>query len=485
MPEHDSEWYKALLEAMRDMVLVKGPRSQLLWANKAFRDYYGMTEAELLNIVDAPHSDPDNTMQYVIDDQKVFDTAADLDIPREDVTDADGNVAQFHTVKSPIFQDGQVVRSIGVSRRIEDGTVFRREISHAEAKAFVAPLKAVIQSFPIPMLMVDVKKRVVSISPLWIAGFGDCDPGHDTFFADAFPVLKTLDPLLDNAIIRGVREVFELDTAAPRGRRLFHSFQISPWRFANGEVGGATLVATDVSDLHEKTRFLERANDELTQFSYRASHDLKGPLSTIKGLASFMIADLDDGDTEEARANADKIRIRARKLENTVTSILDLTRADLKSEIAAVVDPNAMLDEICAGLELQITRSNIDIQRDLQVSELFCEGARVQQILENLISNAIKYRSVIRPQSFVRITVEENSVNYRFSIIDNGIGIPEGKQDQAFEMFSRFHNEVSEGSGLGLAIVKRHVDAMNGDIQVRSSPEGTRFTVDLPKTGNA
>ena len=112
MEPYSAEWYQQVLNALRDLVLVKGARSKLLWANKAFLDYYGMTEEDLYQIVDAPHSDPDDTLQYVIDDQKVFDLRDHYNIPSEAVTDALGKVRRFHTIKSPILEEGQVIRTV-------------------------------------------------------------------------------------------------------------------------------------------------------------------------------------------------------------------------------------------------------------------------------------------------------------------------------------------------------------------------------------
>ncbi|MEL6349549.1 MAG: PAS domain-containing protein, partial [Myxococcota bacterium] len=111
------------LDSMRDMVLIKGPQSQLLWANRAFLDLYGMTREALRDMVDGPQSDPDDTMQYVRDDALVFQVANHVDVPSESVTDHHGVARLFHTIKSPMRIDGRVVMSVGVSRRHDDDTL--------------------------------------------------------------------------------------------------------------------------------------------------------------------------------------------------------------------------------------------------------------------------------------------------------------------------------------------------------------------------
>ncbi len=111
--------YRLFLDVIPDFVLVKGPNSRLLWANRAFREFYGMTNDELKGLRDAPFVDPDFTKQYVRDDAWVFANGKVLDIPCEPVTRFDGTVHYYHTVKTPIFdREGKVVMSLGISRDI-------------------------------------------------------------------------------------------------------------------------------------------------------------------------------------------------------------------------------------------------------------------------------------------------------------------------------------------------------------------------------
>jgi two-component system NtrC family sensor kinase len=125
--------HRQILDAMPDMVLVKGPQSRPEWANKAFRDAYGMTNEQLRGVIDAPFVEPDQTQQYVTDDRRVFETGASVDIPEEPISRHDGTVRTFHTVKSPIFDAaGQVIKTVGVSRDITDRKHMERELTQAQ-----------------------------------------------------------------------------------------------------------------------------------------------------------------------------------------------------------------------------------------------------------------------------------------------------------------------------------------------------------------
>lgn len=113
--------YEHILDAITDMVLVKGPHSRILYANRAFRDFYGMTLEQLQGMIDAPFNEPDYTQQYIKDDALVFSSGRTLDIPEEPVTRHDGKVSYFHTVKSPLFDGGgRVTKTVGVSRDITE-----------------------------------------------------------------------------------------------------------------------------------------------------------------------------------------------------------------------------------------------------------------------------------------------------------------------------------------------------------------------------
>lgn len=129
--------YQQILDGIVDMVLVKGPKSRIVWANKAFRDYYNMTNEQLQELIDAPFNEPDYTQQYISDDEHVFITGETLDIPQEPVTRFDGEVRMFHTVKSALRDaEGKIILTVGVSRDItsQKQTEAERERLLAEAE---------------------------------------------------------------------------------------------------------------------------------------------------------------------------------------------------------------------------------------------------------------------------------------------------------------------------------------------------------------
>ncbi len=238
--------------------------------------------------------------------------------------------------------------------------------------------------------------------------------------------------------------------------------------------------------LEEYNRLLKASNEELSQFSYRTSHDLRAPLITVRGLADAICEDIGDRDYREAEKNAHNIAGHVRKLEKLVIDILSLAKADLEITAKEAVCVNTVVAEIKTRLDTIYIESDVVIETDIDEELIFyISKVRLTQILENLISNAIKYSDKCKSRKYVKIsTMRKRQANFCV-VEDNGMGIPEEFRNRVFNMFERFHPNVSYGSGLGLYIIKKHIDNMGGKISFTSSEEGTRFVLEFPDTGEA
>jgi|GEM_PF-7048088 len=242
-------------------------------------------------------------------------------------------------------------------------------------------------------------------------------------------------------------------------------------------------VNWDITEMNARKRNLERANDELAQFAYRTSHDLKAPLVSVRGLAKAGIEEVESQNYEEVRDIFGRVVSQCARLEKLVIDILDLAKADFRSTEAKQVCLVEMIEDVLSKKKVEAQTRGVDLEfvRESDSLPIKVEEVRLVQILENLVSNAIKYKSPKKDRPHVKVRLHEKGTNLLLSVEDNGLGFPEEFQAKAFGMFQRFHPEVAPGTGLGLYIVKKHIDQMNGKISLSSSEEGSHFQIELPK----
>lgn len=236
-------------------------------------------------------------------------------------------------------------------------------------------------------------------------------------------------------------------------------------------------VAANIA-LDQKSAELADLNVDLSQFAYSASHDLKAPLSTIVGLMNVCIEDLDDNNLDEVRENFAKIMEIAKRSTEKVESVLEIARAAGKKITAEPVNIETEINNIwmdLAGAENHIQLKLVLTHKD----PIMLERATFGVILENLISNAVRYSDKDKKSSYIKINSHLDDKGLQIVVSDNGIGIPEENLDHVFQMFRRL--DERSGDGLGLALVKKQLDRLGGSIGVNSTVgKGTEFTITMP-----
>ncbi|MEY3405838.1 MAG: sensor histidine kinase [Bacteroidota bacterium] len=227
-----------------------------------------------------------------------------------------------------------------------------------------------------------------------------------------------------------------------------------------------------------KNKELIKANGELDNFVYRVSHDLRSPLLSVKGLLSLVFGNPDLDKKSENYLRRAEVSIN--RLDDTIREILEYSRNSRLSQKLELFDLSRMVQLIFDDLRY-LAGPDFDFRLKMETpNEVYSDGYRVNTVMRNLISNAVKYRRKNISNPFVDITVRQSGKNLLIITTDNGEGIPANYLPRVFDMFFRgSHSEV--GTGLGLYICKEVIEKMNGTISIQSvHGEGTTITVELP-----
>lgn len=242
------------------------------------------------------------------------------------------------------------------------------------------------------------------------------------------------------------------------------------------------------ADLKKAAELAKSANEAKTRFLFNMSHDIRTPMNAIIGFSGLLEKNLQNG--EKAKEYLGKICSSGNLLMTIINQILEIARIEsgtialqLKAE-----DINTVFHTVNTVFEEDIRKKNLQYSTDLDVYHtfIFCDRVKLQEIMLNIISNAIKYTSdghAVHVKIYEKDSEDPRKARFIFTCEDTGIGMSEEYLPHIFEEFSREHttteNKVA-GTGLGLPIVKSMIELMGGSIQVESTQGvGTKFTVDI------
>ena len=245
-----------------------------------------------------------------------------------------------------------------------------------------------------------------------------------------------------------------------------------------GKRAGIRGVIQDISDYKQIEAELIETNQELENFVYRAYHDIKGPLATIKGVC--YIASISTSDPIST-SYFSLLKKHTFQLENIISKLLIINELKAMKPAFEKINIEGIIDEVL------ITVQNLDGYKQVIVKQelflpniIFGDKIFLKIILQNLIENSIGFKA--EHQAWIKITVSYSDDNkyLKIAVSDNGIGVPEEYYNKIFERYFRV-SEKSKGTGLGLFIVKKLAEKLDAKVTVRSMPYvDTTFTVTIP-----
>lgn len=226
-----------------------------------------------------------------------------------------------------------------------------------------------------------------------------------------------------------------------------------------------------------QNRHLEKTNAELDRFLYSTSHDLRAPLSSIKGLVNIAAHETTDPVLQKYFTMMIE---RADKLDFFIKDIIDYSRNSRTEVSIDHVDFHQLIDEAKDNFLYMEGALKIRFEKNIGCHMVYSDKGRLSVLLNNLISNAIKYHNLKQVDPWIRVDVSCKNNTICILVADNGQGISRENISRVFEMFYRGH-EYSKGSGLGLYIVKEIIDKLDGTIDVESTEGvGTTFSIVIP-----
>jgi PAS domain S-box-containing protein len=494
---YDSE---LILSAMPGGVFCVDLDGRATLVNEAAAGLLGWTQAELLGsrIHDLIHDRRSDGRPCPAEECPIMRSLVD-GVARQKESDTfwrkDGTSIPVEFDCRPIMRQEGIVgalvgfRDLSEKVRAEERTsqLVREQFARAKAEYQHAQLRDLLVQAPALICVTRGPQHVIeTVNELYSRAIGDADVIGKSL-QEAFPGASTVQlAMIDRAFQTGEactgREVAGpiLGNVGADGQ--FYNFVVQPLVDEGGLVYGLLMHAVDVTDLvmarrqvraraddlAHLARALELSNRELDSFAYAASHDLRAPLRGIANLAQWIEEDLaSEGMREETREMLQLMRVRMHRMESLIEGLLEYSRAGRMRQRPELVDTSKLIADVVDLLAPPET-AVISCAPDLPVFRT--ERLPLQQVLQNLISNAIKHAR--RDDPHVTIGARDAGDFYEFWVADNGAGIERRYHERIWGIFQSLEaRDKVEGTGIGLALVKKLVESQGGRVWVESEPD--------------
>jgi len=475
------------------MAVLRGPEHVFEFVNEAYYTLVGRRELLGRPVVDAlPEvrgQGFDRLLDRVLATGEPF-VGAEVRFLLQPTPDAEPEERFLDFVYYPITEaDGTRSGVVAHGSDVTGSVLARREVETQRAR-----LEQIFTEAPAVMALYSGPDHVVTlVNPTWERSVGK--PGAvGKPFREVFPefagtglfemldrVYRTGEPFVDPEVNvplerwgSGVLEdtwwhlVWRPLSGPDPERRdiLVHAVEVT------AQVRARREVEQKAEELARLAAALELSNRELDQFAYVASHDLRTPLRGISNLSQWIEDDLDDRFTDSAREHMRLLRTRVERLDGLIDGILRYSRAGRVGERPERVDVGALVHEV---VDLLAPPPEVEVRVLPGFPVLLTERLPLQQVLLNLVGNAVKYRRGEAP--WVEVAAERRDAGWEFRVSDNGRGIAPEYHERIFGIFQTLHaRDEVEGTGIGLSIVKKAVESRGGRVSVESGDgQGATF----------
>jgi PAS domain S-box-containing protein len=478
----------AIVESSDDAIISKDVNGIVTSWNKGAERIFGYSAKEMIGkpiaIIAAP--DRPDEMPQILERIKRGERIDHYETVRKA---KDGSLVDISLTVSPIHdEEGGVVGASKIARDITAQIRMRAELAEERER-----LRVTLNSIGDAVISTDNSGRVVYLNPVaeQLTGWPNSEAAGRTL-EEVFRIInEDTRRTVENPVTKVLREGKVVGLAnhtlliAKDGHERSIDDSGAPIRVNTGDISGVVLVFRDVTERraderhrHAQAVQLRRTNEELNQFAYAVTHDLREPLRNVVNFSQLLLRAVKDGSETDAKTSIAYIVDGVQRMEMLLNDLLDYSHAAGSQDATASVDMNEALKTALENLKAAIAESEAVVTSDY-LPPVVGHSAQIIQIFQNLVSNAIKYRSDALPR--VEIRAQKNEHEWIFGVRDNGIGIPTQYQESIFGLFKRLHGKEIPGTGMGLAICSKIIERHGGRLWLSSQPgEGSEFFFSLP-----
>ncbi|MDT0643818.1 PAS domain S-box protein [Zunongwangia sp. F363] len=472
-----------LIMNLQTGILLEDEHRRIRLTNQRFCDIFGipappedLTGTDCSNAAESKHHFK-NPEAFVSGIQKLLKERKT--VLGEELELADGRI--FERSYIPIFSEG-IYR--GHLWSYEDITIRRRYKENLKAQK--EKYSNIIANMHLGLVEIDKKGTIAMVNNAFcdISGYTK----EELVGSNAIKLLVQNDPeeFMENHKRKrnnGIADSYEVEVQDKNKNTRHWLVSGAPNIDVKGKMIGSIGIFLDITERKslekkqkELLKHLESQNEKLNDYAHVVSHDLKSPLRNISALLSWTREDFREKLGLESLANLDLMQAKVEKMDHLIESILNYSSIDNTNVSNEKVDLQPLVEDIISMIYVP---EHIEVKIKKQLPVIEADNTRIQQLFQNLISNAVNY--IDKEKGIVEIDVNEKANRYIFSIEDNGCGIPAEHHEKVFKIFSSASND-KKSSGIGLSIVKKILDLYEGNIWLESEPgKGTIFYFSLNK----
>ncbi|HEX3034074.1 MAG TPA: PAS domain S-box protein [Thermodesulfobacteriota bacterium] len=475
------ERYRTLVEHTYDLIAETSIDGRFLYVNPKHTDVLGYEPSELLGTSIFTPMHPDDvsaTMSEFTKSLRAFSSGQAVHRYKH----KNGHWVWLETIGRPFKTAAGEVRAVLASRDITERKHAEEVLRESEEK-----YRAIVEHTYDLISETSIDGRFLYVSPKYqeIVGYESCELLGKNVSENMHPQDRA------NTMAEFQRAVVTRSSGHAvyryrhkNGRWLWFESTGRIFQTATGETRGV-ITSRDITERKraeenqaQLLKELQVANQELKDFAYVVSHDLKAPLRAISSLADWIATDYRDKLDEEGKEQLDLLISRVKRMHSLVDGILQYSRVGRIREEKVEVNLRELVAEV---IDMIVPPENIEIKVENELPSVLCEKTRIEQVFQNLLSNAVKFMD--KPKGEIRIGCVQDGSFWKFSVSDNGPGIEEKYFKKIFQMFQTLTpRDESENTGIGLALVKKIIEMYGGKIWVESKAgHGSTFFFTMSK----